>query len=54
MEQNDNGLIQSTILAFAWRTVKTMRNLSEYSQSPDPDLNPGPTKYEAGVLTTLS
>jgi hypothetical protein len=30
---------------------KTTKNLSHYSQSPDRDLNSGPTEYEAKVLT---
>jgi hypothetical protein len=29
-----------------------MGNLSQESQSPVRDLNPGPHEYEAGVLTT--
>jgi hypothetical protein len=28
---------------------KTMKNLSQASWSPDRDLNPGPSEYEAGV-----
>jgi hypothetical protein len=32
-------------------TRKTTKSLSQDSQSPGPDLNPGPTEYE-GVLTT--
>jgi hypothetical protein len=31
---------------------KTMKNLSQDSRSPGQDLDPGPPKYEAGVLTT--
>jgi hypothetical protein len=31
---------------------KTATDLSEDYQSPGWDLNPGPPKYEAGVLTT--
>jgi hypothetical protein len=31
---------------------KTTKYLSLDSQSPDGDLNPGPTEYEAGVLST--
>jgi hypothetical protein len=29
-----------------------MKNFSQDSQSPTQDLNPGPPKYEEGVLTT--
>jgi hypothetical protein len=29
-----------------------MKNLSQDNQSPDRDLNPGPPKYKARVLTT--
>jgi hypothetical protein len=29
-----------------------MKNLSQDTWSPNRDLNPGPSKYEAGVLTT--
>jgi hypothetical protein len=32
--------------------VWTEENLSQDSQSLDPDLNPGPPKYKAGMLTT--
>jgi hypothetical protein len=32
---------------------KTLKNLSEDTQSPDRDLNPGPPEYEAVVLTTV-
>jgi hypothetical protein len=31
---------------------KTTTNLSKDSWSPGQDLNPGPSEYEAGVLTT--
>jgi hypothetical protein len=31
---------------------ETKKNLSQYSQSPDRDLNPAPPEYEAGVSTT--
>jgi hypothetical protein len=31
---------------------KTMKTLSQDSQFPGRDLNPGPPEYEAGVLTT--
>jgi hypothetical protein len=31
---------------------KTTKNLSQDNWSPDGDLNPGPPKYDAGVLTT--
>jgi hypothetical protein len=30
---------------------KTIKNLSQDSQSPGQDFNPEPSKYEAGVLT---
>jgi hypothetical protein len=33
-------------------TEETMKNLSQDSWSQGRDLNPGPPKYEAGVLTT--
>jgi hypothetical protein len=33
-------------------TEKTHENLNQYSRSPGRDLNPGPSEYEAGVLTT--
>jgi hypothetical protein len=33
-------------------TTKTTTNVSQVSRSPDRDLNPEPTKYEARVLTT--
>jgi hypothetical protein len=32
-------------------TEENHENLSQNSQSPGRDLNPGPPKYEAGVLT---
>jgi hypothetical protein len=31
---------------------KTTKHLSQVSQSADRDFNPGPSEYEAGVLTT--
>jgi hypothetical protein len=31
-----------------------MKNFCQDSQSVGQDLNPGPPKYEAGVLSTLS
>jgi hypothetical protein len=31
---------------------KTTKNVSRYSRSPGRDLNPGPSKYEVGVLLT--
>jgi hypothetical protein len=34
------------------RMRKTTENLSQDSQSPGQDLKMGPTKYEAGLLTT--
>jgi hypothetical protein len=34
------------------RTGENHENLSQDSLSPDRDLNPGPSEYEAGVLTT--
>jgi len=34
------------------RLKKTIKNLSQDSQSTGLDLNPEPPKYEAGVLTT--
>jgi hypothetical protein len=34
--------------------TKAMKNLSQYSRSLGRDLNPGPSKHKAGVLTTRS
>jgi hypothetical protein len=34
------------------RTEENYENLSQDSQSPGRYLNPGPSEYEAGVLTT--
>jgi hypothetical protein len=31
---------------------KTTKNLGQDSRSPELDLNPGPTEYDAGVLAT--
>jgi hypothetical protein len=32
---------------------KRTKNLSQYSQSSDRDMNPGPPEYEAGATTAL-
>jgi hypothetical protein len=34
-------------------TEENQENISQVSQSPGPDLNPGPPDYEPGVLTIL-
>jgi hypothetical protein len=47
MKGNGHGPMQSTLLAFAW---KTMKNLSQDSWPLGQELNPGPPTYEAGVL----
>jgi hypothetical protein len=37
---------------FSEETEKATKEISQVSLSPDRDLNPGPSEYEAGVLTT--
>jgi hypothetical protein len=38
--------------AFAWRAEENTKNISQNNRPPSGDLNPGPTEYETGVLTT--
>lgn len=46
----DSNIISQDFLGGA---EKSHENLSQDSQCLGQDLNPGPRKYEAGVLTTL-
>jgi hypothetical protein len=54
------GIWKKAVMAYlkvlSWHLLEGLRknhkNVSQDSWSPGRDLNPGPSKYEAGVLTT--
>jgi hypothetical protein len=52
MEGISHGLIQGDILECLEGLRKPMKNLNQDRWFVDQHLNPGPPKYEAGVLTT--
>jgi hypothetical protein len=53
LEGRGSGQISGTIPAFAWRDWGNPRKLGQDIWSPSRDVNPGPSEYEAEVLTSL-
>jgi hypothetical protein len=51
VEGSGRGLILRYYPSICLGSEKTHENLSQDSQSPGRDFNPGPPEYEAGVLT---